>query len=364
MKLIDRYLLKEVGLTFLFACAAFCSLTTGGIVYQVLNLINKNDAPWIYAIELIALSIPAVLVPLLPMSMLMATLIAFGKLSANSEITALKSGGVSFVRIIYSTVFLAFIMSAVSFSLAQFVTPWANTKYDYILRTYVDIKDPSQKNITKYVVLSKKTTDDRFYILFAKEYDREKELLRGVTVSESNANTLKQLIFASEASYNGTNWVMNNTENYGLLVNPAHAFSTNDQVVLPITIPPKHVVTSLSDPTMSSFFDLIETAKIMKADKHPEYPKFETEVFDRTAIPFACLIFAMVGAPLGMQSNRSSSSVGLGISLLIIMAYFTVYSFTISLGKNGVVDGFIAAWTPNFLGMIAGTFLIIRATRK
>ena len=77
----------------------------------------------------------------------------------------------------------------------------------------------------------------------------------------------------------------------------------------------------------------------------------------------ACFIFSLIGAPLGVQSQRSSSSIGLGISVVIIFIYYSVMSMTMALGQGGTLPALLAVWIPNIIGLIAGIYFVLRASK-
>ena len=80
-------------------------------------------------------------------------------------------------------------------------------------------------------------------------------------------------------------------------------------------------------------------------------------------MPFACLIFALIGVPLGIQTQRSSSSIGLGISVVIIFTYYAIMSTTMALGQGGTLPAPVAVWIPNILGLAGGIYLVLRAAK-
>ena len=86
-----------------------------------------------------------------------------------------------------------------------------------------------------------------------------------------------------------------------------------------------------------------------------------TEIFMRFAIPLASLVFALLGAPLGTQRQRSGSSIGMGISVIVIFVYYGIMAFTTGLGKGGVIPPLLAAMLPNIICLVAGIFLLRRA---
>ena len=91
--------------------------------------------------------------------------------------------------------------------------------------------------------------------------------------------------------------------------------------------------------------------------------KLEMEMYKRITIPMASFIFALVGAPLGLQKNRSSSSAGFAISIVVIFIYYGVMTLSGALGESGSIPTLLAAWLPNILGVIAGAYLNYRVSK-
>jgi lipopolysaccharide export system permease protein len=83
----------------------------------------------------------------------------------------------------------------------------------------------------------------------------------------------------------------------------------------------------------------------------------------RYAMPFYCLVFALIGAPLGLRHHRTSSAVGLGISLIVIFAFYAVSVYMSFFGRNGMIDPNVAAWLPNVIGAAVGVGLIVKANK-
>ena len=90
---------------------------------------------------------------------------------------------------------------------------------------------------------------------------------------------------------------------------------------------------------------------------------YEVELHQRLSIPMASFVFALIGTPLGLQPHRSSSSIGLGISIIIIFIYYAIMTVTTALGQGGAIPAVWAAWAPNLIGMLAGIYLVRKASR-
>lgn len=91
--------------------------------------------------------------------------------------------------------------------------------------------------------------------------------------------------------------------------------------------------------------------------------KLETELYQRITIPMASLVFAIIGVPLGVQPTRSSSSRGIGLSLLIFFCYYVLMTLAGALGQSGALNPAYAVWLPNVAGLLCGAYLMREAAR-
>jgi len=83
----------------------------------------------------------------------------------------------------------------------------------------------------------------------------------------------------------------------------------------------------------------------------------------KMSIPFACLVFSLLGAPLGLRPKRASSSIGLGLSIIIIFGYYVLMSISVAFGELRWLTPFTAAWIPNVLTGGVGWYLLHRAAK-
>ena len=77
----------------------------------------------------------------------------------------------------------------------------------------------------------------------------------------------------------------------------------------------------------------------------------------------ASLIFTLVGVPLGLQPNRNSSSAGFALSLIIIFVYYSLMTMAGAIAQSGAMEPVYAVWIPNLIGLIAGGWLMYRASK-
>jgi hypothetical protein len=91
--------------------------------------------------------------------------------------------------------------------------------------------------------------------------------------------------------------------------------------------------------------------------------KLETELYQRVSIPMASLIFTLIGVPLGLQPTRNSSSAGFAMSVIIIFFYYALMTMGNAFARGEVLPAMFAVWLPNIVGMIAGAYLLRRASQ-
>ena len=122
--LIDRWLLGELIGPLLFALTAFTVVSLSvGVMFDLVRKIVESNLPWTIAVQVLLLKLPSFLVISFPMATLMASLLAYSRLSANSELTALRSVGVTASRMVAPAIALALLMTSLSFLFNDVIVP-------------------------------------------------------------------------------------------------------------------------------------------------------------------------------------------------------------------------------------------------
>jgi lipopolysaccharide export system permease protein len=112
-----------------------------------------------------------------------------------------------------------------------------------------------------------------------------------------------------------------------------------------------------------SIDDIKEKIETMK-QKGKDTTSLELEIHKRYAIPFACIVFSLIGVPLGIQPRRSAKSYGLILSILIIMAYYVSLIAFELFALRKTVPAFLAGWAPNFMFGGLGIYLLVKAANE
>ena len=349
-------------MTFLFGICAFSAVFIGsGTLFKIAKYITDYGASLSAVVKVFVFGLPNVIMWTFPMSMLLATLLTFGRLSSSSEITAMKSCGIGFFRIAMPAILLGFLVSIVAILFNEHVVPWANTAYRNVV--YYEIQGNSGAKSQDHIILKDIKDGQIQRLLYARRYDADSQSLQSITLQEfDGAGKVSHVENAEYAEFTGKEWVMHNGMLYDISDGESeHTLRFNTQV-LPINASPRQIVREQKNPEELTMKELKAQIRIMKT-QYVDTSKLETELYQRITVPMASLIFALVGVPLGLQPTRNSSSAGFAMSVIIIFFYYALMTMANAIGRSGALSPMLAVWIPNVVGLIAGLFLIRKASR-
>ncbi|MCI6751857.1 MAG: LptF/LptG family permease [Selenomonadaceae bacterium] len=362
VRILDKYIFREVCKAFLFGICAFSAVFIGsGTLFKIAKYITDYGASLSAVVKVFVFGLPNVIMWTFPMSMLLATLLTFGRLSSSSEITAMKSCGIGFFRIAMPAILLGFLVSIVAILFNEHVVPWANTAYRNVV--YYEIQGKSGAKSQDHIILKDIKDGQIQRLLYARRYDADSQSLQSITLQEfDGAGKVSHVENAEYAEFTGKEWVMHNGMLYDISDGESeHTLRFNTQV-LPINASPRQIVREQKDPEELTMKELKAQIRIMKT-QYVDTSKLETELYQRITVPMASLIFALVGVPLGLQPTRNSSSAGFAMSVIIIFFYYALMTMANAIGRSGALSPMLAVWIPNVVGLIAGLFLIRKASR-
>ncbi len=362
MRILDKYILKEMVGPFLFGVAAFSSLFIGtSTLFKLTQYITKYGASVWSVAKLFVCSLPSIIVITFPMAMLLASLLTFGRLSSGSEITAMKSGGQSFARLSVPVLIAAFFVSIMAAVINEALVPAASTAYNNIVR--YEIEKNTQPKSHEHIIIRNIIQGEMERLTYARNFVEGTNTMNKVAVQQFAEGRLVRMENAEKAVWQNDKWQMYNGTITELSSEGRveRTFKFTERV-LPIEKNPTSIIVEQKDAEDMSIRELLQTIAVLKR----EYVKtsvYEVELHQRLSTPLASLVFAMIGTPLGLAPNRSNSSIGLGLSMIIILIYYTLLTISTAMGQGGAVQPFVAAWIPNIVGILAGIYLVYKASR-
>ncbi len=360
MRILDRYILKEVALTFIFGVCAFSAVFIGsGTLFRIAQYITEYGASLSSVFRLFIYSLPAIMLWTFPMSMLLSSLLVFGRLSGASEIVAMKSCGISFYRIIAPVVVTGLFVSIFAIAFNEYVVPWANQAYADVIN--YEIKHNAVPQSREHIIIKDIKGGKLQRLIYARRYDAKTNHLEWLTMQEFEDGNLEHVENAQYADWQSGQWILHDGIIYTISGDEMTQSMTFKTQRLPITEGPREIIRTQKKPEEMTMRELRQQISLMKS-QHLNTTDLQIELYQRITIPLASLIFTLIGAPLGLQPNRNSSSIGFGLSIIIIFIYYSLMTIAGMIGRMGVPPAY-AVWLPNILGTIAGFYLIRKAAR-
>lgn len=356
MRLLDKYVLKELLYPFAFGIAAFSSIFIAStMLFRITQYMTKYGASLETIARLFMYNLPEVINYTFPMSMLLAALMAFGKLSGSSEITAMKAGGVSYTRIVAPVLVVGFFVSMFSMVWAEKVVPAAKLESSRILNE--EIKHNVKPKTQDHIVI-KNISGNTSRVTYANKFDADAGKMTDITIEEFEKGQIVRIQTAKEGFWENGSWRIVNGNVFALNDEEGVTSSAkfNEQII-PLRFSPKQISWEQKEPEEMTIAELREYISILEEQKSPTARQW-CEIYMRLNIPLASFFFALIGACLGTQKQRTSSSIGLGISVLVIFVYYAVMTLTTGLGKGGALPPLLACSLPNIICLAIGMKLL------
>jgi lipopolysaccharide export system permease protein len=362
MRILDKYIIKELLAPFIFGIASFSSIFIGtSTMMRIAQYVTQYGASLISVTKLFIYNLPGIIVLTFPMSMLLAALLAFGRLSGSSEITAMRSGGISFYRLAAPVFIIALFVSIFAVFFNELVVPQSTAAYNYVVR--YEIQKNTAPKSQEHIVLKIVKGDLLERLVYARKYEEATATMTAVSIQDFDHDRLVRVENAERAVRQGNSWIMYNGTIHDMNAEGKIARTMNfKEQVMPLDETPEDISREQKKPEEMTIKELKQNIKVLQ-QQYVNTNVFEVELHHRLSIPIASFVFALIGTPLGLQPNRSSSSIGLGISIIVIFIYYTIITVTTALGEGGAISPVLAAWLPNIIGIIAGAFLVRKASR-
>ena len=371
LSIMNLYIIKELILPFLFGMGIFTSLGLSiGAVFELIRRVTDSGLDWGVAARVLLLKMPEYIVFAFPMSILLATLMTYSRLSSDSELIALRGIGVSIYRLIMPAIAFSLCIVTLTFFFNNFVAPVANYQASVTLKEALGKTRPDFKteNILfpeyKRIETEDGDRDVLSRLFYAEQFDGEQ--MKNITVLDRSSRSLSQIVTARSARWNvveniwdfydGTIYLVGEDGSYNNIVRFQHQQLALPQTALDIAKKSKKT----KEMNILEAREYVKT--IEQSGDEQRARKWRVRIHEKIALPFACLVFALSGAVLGIRPQNSSKATSFGICIGLIFGYYLLSFISQSFGISGILPPWLAAWLPNFLGLSAAGGLLAKAT--
>jgi LPS export ABC transporter permease LptF/LPS export ABC transporter permease LptG len=367
MRILTRYILREVLSHALIGAAVFTFVLFTRDLGRILELVVRNSAPLPSVAEVFFYTVPVALTYTIPMGVLVGILIGLSRLAADSEITAMRASGLgvwTFLRVISIFVVVAWLLalgnsvylaprSLAALGQLQDTLKSSQASFEVQPRVFYegfpkivlyvqDIKAMSGGALWKGVFLADLTNPAAPRISLARE---------GQLVSQGTDTLDLHLINGSTHETPDPR----NPDQYQI-----STFQTTD---IPLQIPAsqssqEHEPTSLAE---IKFADLLQGTQT----EDPATRRWHLiEYHRRLALPTACIVLALVGIPLGLSSKKGGKSSGFVLTVLLVFLYYSISLVGVSFAKQGRLSPAAGVWLADFIFVAGGIFLLWQSERR
>ncbi len=367
MKILDRYIFKEMTSTFFVGIGAFTiTLLLGKIVRLTEMIVNKGVGFWII-LRLFLLMFPSFLILTIPMATLLATLSTFGRMASDKEVVALKTAGVSLYRLLYAPALFATLACVANLYLSIQVLPWGNRNFRNLL---VQVARTQAGLSLREGVFN---SDLEGFIIYVRNMKNEGRVLEGILLVDTREEESFKVIVARRGQViidpEGVKTILRLSDgsiHFTLPKNPANYRELSfDQYELNLDLN-RFTDNPIEKKKIDKEMTLSELLNKMAEEKAAKlHPHIFTEFHKRFSIPFAAIVFILIGTPLGIRVKRSGKVSGFSLSIALVLVYYLLFSLGEALGNEGKISPFLAVWSPNLLlGGLGAGLLFLEAKEK
>ena len=374
--IIDRWLLGQLIPPLLFAISAFTVVSVSvGVMVDLIRKVVEFGLPLILALQIMVLKLPSFLVLSFPMSVLLSTLLAYGKLSGNSEILALRSLGIRTYRTIIPALILSIFMTGLTFYFNNNLVPTANKYSEMLLRDGLGKSvsmeighDIFFKGYGSYTDLETNKSTKRNTYLNQIFFSRlvENNVMKNVTVIDFSKIGYKQILSAEKAVFDKSisAWKFSNGRLITLDKNGNTTTIGFDSYLYPLGDGPLKVSKIPDDANKMTLKEALAAKKLYKETGNvSEARKMSVRIQEKFTLPCACIVFGLIGSSLGSKSNiRATKSQGFGLSVILILFYYVLSFVSSSFGVKGLIAPILSAWIPVIISLSGGLFLLRKSS--
>jgi lipopolysaccharide export system permease protein len=358
VRILDRYILREQILALAAGLIFFVAVFIIVDLFEKIDMYLDNHVPAHIVALFYGLSVPGIVLQVLPVAMLLSCLLTLGQLGRHNELTAMQTAGIGLGRISVPLYVLSLLMSGLVFLTNEVGLPRINAERNRLLR--VDIRKQEPEGARARTNLAYLGRDGRTFLIRA--YRIPEQEMQEVVIEEIRRNTLVGRIDARTARWENGRWVFRNGYTRRFDPEGEHAAQFTELVIPGLKEQPADFATAEEDPEALSFWQLRHYIDRLR-QSGSRVQKYLVELYLKIAFPLTNFIVVLIGSALAIRVKRGGLAMAFGLSVFISFLYYALIRTGQSLGHNGQLPPFLAAWLGNLVFVLIGLELLRRARR-
>ncbi|MBN1949396.1 MAG: LptF/LptG family permease [Candidatus Cloacimonetes bacterium] len=422
MKILERYILRENIKPFLVALVVTTFVMLLDKILDLLNLIIVKKLDLGMILSIFGLSLPFMLALTVPMAILLASIMSFGRLSVDNELVAFKACGINVFRLMRLTVIAAILISAFMIYFNNNILPDTNHQLKNLMikanyrRPVTAIEPGTFTTMKNYTIFARERIGEELfgliiYDLESSKFPRHITAARGQIILSNGGNSLTAILYDGQRherdAVEPQKYQLIDFEKF-ILNLPDLGYQLNEegtdfrsdrelssQAMQEIIQQRRTEIIRVENELMELQSQLailqadtlvtdresvariqnnkreirrVANAVNVKKDQLQrlagEINKYQVEIHKKYAIAVACLIFVLIGAPVGMMTRTSSVGMAFSVSSIVFLIYYGTLTLGEELADRGTISPFLAMWIANMIFAVIGIYLVILSVKE
>src|SRR5580704_4178609 len=364
MRLLDKYIGREVASHSILGLAVFTFVFFVPQLVRLMDLVVRHSGGIGTVALLFLCSLTPVLAFTIPMAVLVGVLIGQGRLSADSEIVAIHACGISLRRLLVPIGLVALGAGFGTLILTFWLSPAA-------VRTLRSLEAQVLSSQAPFAI-QPRVFDERFphVILYVQDVEAAATRWTGVFLASNAQNTTTTDVTLANSAQ-----VVQTPDQHQIELHlgagSTHEYDPNEPNHYNVTTfgeseIPIDIVSAAVTPKNQNVIDAERSVSSLLGDKGPHWRDARVEFHRRIAFPAACLVFALLGVPIGVRPRRGGRAAGLILTLVLIGGYYFLFVTGAHMAQQGQIAPWLGIWSANIAAVIAGVIFLrsIESIRK
>jgi len=365
-KIVNRYILREISFPFFMTLFVFTFILLMGEILQLMDLMVNKGVSFIDISRAILFLMPSFLVFTIPIAFLISLLIGLGRLSGDNEITIFKASGISLYQLLSPIAFASLVTFIMTAFISFFLVPYSNCATRDLLFNIAKQKAS--------IGIKEKVFNDDFkgLVLYAEKIPVHGNFMKGVFITTNQVGKERSTIIARKG------YLVSDPESMSVILmlenGSTHTVNKDlknykkmDFSTYSINLDLKTAISEEKETTKENKeMTVRELAGKIKRQNLKDTVKREMsiELNKRFSIPFSCIVFGILGVPLGIRKSISGKSRGFTVGLLVVLIYYMLQLGGEALGETGKLPPMIGVWTPNLIFGVVGIYIFTMAAKE
>ena len=361
IKRIHIYIVQEILTPFAMGLAVFTFILLIGRIFKLSELVINKGVNVVDVLALFVFVLPNFLVFTIPMAFLLGVLLAFGRLSSEHELTAMNASGISLFQLIPPVMTVSILCYLLAAFMVLYALPWGSRSFRNTLYEIARSK--------AHVEFKPHVFNDSFngLVFYADRMNTQGNQMEGVLIQDERDSEKSQVVFSRAAR------VVPDPEKEEVILvlqdGSIHIKDQRESFYRKIDFDYYHMRLDIGESlgsgrrirTMDSEKSIGELKEEIKEKRASGRNCIHEMVVmnEKYAIPFASIVFGLVGVALGIRPPRSGRSYSLVKSLGIILGYYVLMTAMETLAERELLAPWIATWIPNIVFLILGVYLVV-----